>query len=215
MMLASASKCTSFFDQCREYENEEEYFALRTFGISVTGPGKFEAGLKAAQLIGSQLMRYWISGDDETTSAAQAFSEQLIVANELDINRVCQRIQSSIEAATQKELSMLLKHVKENLKHTTGMNANELAKMFDSTYLTPTVRQSDEAREPKACLVAEKEVKRWAPEVGEQVVVAIQKVMDGKSMNLALAYETSKQITEQFRDNTKHCLLYTSDAADE
>ena len=203
MMLASASKCTSFFDQCREYENEEEHFALRTFGISVTGPGKFEAGLKAAQLIGSQLMRYWISGNDQTTSEAETFRKLLTTENELDIDKVCKRIQSSIEAATQEELPGLLHQVKEDLKNRVSISAIELAKMFDGTYLTPAGRQSDEVGEPKACLAAEELVGGWASEVGEQVVVATQKVMAGKSMNLALAYETSRQFTEQLRDNTK------------
>jgi len=203
MMLASASKCTSFFDQCRAHEDEREHFALRTFGISVTGPGKFEAGLKAAQLIGSQLMRYWISGNDQTTNDAQAFTELLTSENRLEIDNVCKCIQSSVEAATREELPVLFKHIKDNLKRSTGLSALELAKMFDRTYLAPVERQTDETAEPKAYLAVVEEVNRWAPEVGEQVVVAIQKVMQGKSMNLALAYETSKHVTEQLRRNVK------------
>ncbi len=203
MMLASASKCASFFDECRAYDNEEEHFALRTFGISVTGPGKFEAGLKAAQLIGSQLMRYWISGNDKTTGQVQTLVKTLTTEHQLGIDEVCQRIQARVETATQEQLPALLNQVKENLDQGTNLSAFKVAEMFDSTYLAPAERQPDGVRESKACLAATEEVNRWAPEVGEQVVVAIQKLMEGKSMNLALAYETSKQITEQLRDNVK------------
>ena len=198
-MLASASKCASFFDECRAYESEEEDFALRTFGISVTGPGKFEAGLKAAQLIGSQLIRYWISGDEQTSGQVQTLIETLTAENQLSTDEVCERIQSSIEAATQEDLTSLLNQVKDN----PSFEPLELVKSFDRIYLTSTVRPVDEIEEPKACLVAQQEVKRWAPELGEQVVAVIQKLMDGKSMNLALAYETSTQFTEKLRENVK------------
>ena len=203
MMLASASKCTSFFDLCRKHDSEAEDFALRTFGISVTGPGKFEAGLKTAQLIGSQLMRYWISGDGQTNIQVQALVETLTIENQLSVDEVCQRIQSSIETATQEVLPALLHQAKESLKHNTNFSAFELAKMFDNVYLTSIQHQADGIGEPKACLAAKEEVERWAPVVGEQVVIAIQNLMDGKSMNLALAYETSKQFTAQLRDNIK------------
>ena len=203
VMLASASKCASFFDQSRESDNEKEHFELRTFGISVTGPGKFGAGRKAAQLIGSQLMRYWLSGNDQTTSEVETLIETLTATNQLSIADVCQRIQSSIETSTQEHLPTLLHEVKEAIKSDVNLSAFELTKMFDSTYLAPGQRQVDFEGEPQACLAAQEEVNHWAPQVGEHVVIAIQSLMEGKSMNLALAHETSKQFSEELRNNIK------------
>ena len=203
MLLTSASKCTSFFDKCREYEGKEEHFALRTFGISVTGPAKFEAGLKAAQLIGSQLLRYWISGDAQTAGKIQTLIETLTTKNQLGTDEVCQRIQKRVDAAITEELPQLLTKVKKAIEHSVGLSPLELAKMYDSTFLNPTEREGDGGNETEAGFAAADEIKQWAPEVGEEIVVAIQKLMDGKTMNLAYAYETSKQFTKQLRDNVK------------
>ena len=112
MMLASASKCTSFFDKCRDFEEEKEHFSLRTFGISVTGPGKFEAGVNAALRVGSRLMHYWTNGDEEAPERAQEFVKKLTADNQLGLDEVFQRIQNSVETATDEHLPAVLHQFK-------------------------------------------------------------------------------------------------------
>ena len=203
MMLASASKCSSFFDKCRDFENEEEHFGLRTFGISVTGPGKFDAGLKAAQLVGNQLMRHWIGGDHQTDEQVESLSAELTTENQLEIEDVSQRIQFNIETNTKEQLPSLLSQIKDTIQADDKTNPLTIAKILDEIYLVPPERQSDNTEASEVHLELEKEIENWAPEIGEQIVSAIQNQMSGKSMNLALSLKTSKQLTEQFQSNIK------------
>ena len=185
MMLASASKCTSFFDKCREFEDEKEHFALRTFGISVTGPGKFEAGVKAAQRIGSRLTHHWTHGDDGTSDQVQALVETLTADNQLGMDEVCQRIQASIETATEEHLPAILHQFKSVIDASGDTDKSALAGMLDALFYVPTHRQADGVSESVSCVALQEETDRWASEVGEEVVNSIQALMEGKSMNLA------------------------------
>ena len=203
MMLASASKCASFFDKCREFDDEKEHFSLRTFGISVTGPGKFEAGVKAAEMIGNRLIHHWTHGDEETPDRVQALVETLAADNQLGLDDVCQRIQDSVEAATEEHLPAVLLQLK-NAIDAGEVNKTGLARMLDSLFHVPTQRQPDGVSESVSCIALQEEINRWAPEVGEEVVNSIQALMDGKSMNLADAYETSKQCIEDYQTQIKH-----------
>ena len=42
--LSATSKCADFFDKCREMEADAEHFALRTFGLSLSGPRQPDVG---------------------------------------------------------------------------------------------------------------------------------------------------------------------------
>ena len=148
MMLASASKCTSFFDKCRELDNEREHFGLRTFGISVTGPGKFEAGVKAAQRVGSRLMRYWIHGDENAPERVQALVQSLTDDNQLGLEEVYQRIENSVKNATDEHLPAVLHQLKLVLDGGGEVKEISLARMLDSLFLVPTQRKQDDASEP-------------------------------------------------------------------
>ena len=199
MMLASSSKCTSFFDKCREFENEKEHFALRTFGINITGPGKYDAGKKAAQLVGSQLMRHWINGDNQTEEQAESFAAKLTTEYQLKIADVLHRIQFTVETETEGQLPELLSEVKGMLQADDDVNALAIAKMFDKMYFVPMERQSDGLGDPTSCLAVQKDIDTWGPEIGEEIVVAIQKLMDDKSMKLAVSLEAAKQFIERFQ----------------
>ena len=203
IMLASSSKCASFFDKCREFEDEEEHFSLRTFGISVTGPGKFEAGVKAAQLIGSQLMRHWTHVDQTTAERAEALMEKLTAENQLGLDEVTQRIQTSIETATAEQLPEITNQIHGMLQTDSQVDRLALAKMLDAVFFVPFERQTDGVSESTSCLALREETSQWALETGEVIVTAIQALMEGKTMNLADAYETSKQCTKKFHTQVK------------
>ena len=78
--LGSISNCSVFFDSCREKEKELEHFSLRSFGLSVSGPGVQGLGEMAVNRLSRGLLSRWIfgaAGDDETAVALvdQAFSK--------------------------------------------------------------------------------------------------------------------------------------------
>ena len=203
MMLASASKCASFFDKCREFDNEKDHFSLRTFGVSVTGPGKFEAGVKAAQQVGCRLIHHWTHGDDETSERAQTMVETLTAEKQLGLDELCQRIQTSVETATEEHLPAILLQLK-GVIDTGNVDKTGIAKMLDSLFYVPVIRQADGVSESASCIALQEEISHWAPEVGEEIASSIQALMDGKTMNLADAFETSKLCTEIYRDHIKN-----------
>ena len=204
MMLASSSKCTSFFDKCRDFEEEKEHLTLRTFGISVTGPGKFEAGVKAAQRVGRRLMHYWTHGDEESPERVQKLVEKLTADNQLGLDEVSQRIQTSVEAVTSEHLPAILHQLKGSINAGGEVNKTSLARMLDSLFYVPIQRQADGVSESASCVALKAEIGDWAPEVGEEIANSIQALMQGKSMNLADAYETSRQCTEIYQAQIKH-----------
>ena len=204
MMLASASKCTSFFDKCRDFEHEKEHFALRTFGISVTGPGKFEAGVKAAQMIGTRLMHHWTHGDIESPNRIQDLVENLTADNQLSLEEVFERIQTSVETATEEPLPAIVHQIRSVIDSGGEADKIGIAKMLDSIFHVPVQRQADGVSESVSCIALQEEIDRLAPEVGEEVVNTIQALMDGKLMKLAEAYGASKQCTDIYKANVKH-----------
>ena len=163
MMLASASKCTSFFDKCRDFEEEKEHFSLRTFGISVTGPGKFEAGVKAAQRVGRRLMHYWTHGDEESSERVQNLVEKLTTDNQLGLDEVSQRVQTSIEAVTDEHLPTILHQLKGTIDASGEVSKTKLARMLDSLFYVPVQRQADSVSESASCVALQAEISDWAP----------------------------------------------------
>ena len=198
MILASASKCASFFDKCREFEDEKEHFALRTFGISVTGPGKFDAGVKAAQTIGNRLIHYWTHGDEDSPERVQTLVETLTAENQLGLDEVCQHIESSVDAITEEHLPAVLHQLK-GVIDAGKTDKTSFARMLDSLFHVPTQRQADGVSESVSCIALQEEISHWAPEAGENVVHSIQALMGGKTMNLADAFDASKQCTENYQ----------------
>ena len=76
--------------------------------------------------------------------------------------------------------------------------------MLDSLFYVPIQRQADGVSESASCVALQAEIGDWAPEVGEEIANSIQALMQGKSMNLADAYETSRQCTEIYQAQIKH-----------
>ena len=69
--LGSISNCSVFFDACREKEKELEHFSLRSFGLSVSGPGVHGLGEMAVNRLSRGLLSRWIfgaAGGEETAA---------------------------------------------------------------------------------------------------------------------------------------------------
>jgi len=102
----------------------------------------------------------------------------------LTIEDVSQRIQFNIETNTGEQLSSLLSQIKDTIQADDKTHPLIIAKILDEIYLAPPERQSDNAEESEAHLELQKEIENWAPEIGEQIVSAIQNQMEQFQSNI-------------------------------
>ena len=210
LMLASTSKCAAFFDKCRDFESEIEHFSLRTFGISVAGPGKFSTGGSAAERVGRKLLQYWAAGDESSARQASELTEKLEQKNKLSIYDVDQHIQRLHDSSVAAILPGIQRDVESYLKNASEPDLGRLARMFDGSLAVPLSRQEDGAAEPEPCKSLTKEINEWARKVGEEVVSEIQGVMSGDSLNLAVALRACQKFCGQFKDNVEQLELRSS-----
>ena len=61
LTMSTTTKSSAFFKGCRQLEEEQEHFSLRTFGISVDGLNQQGLGSSTIQQIGKGLIRKWLT----------------------------------------------------------------------------------------------------------------------------------------------------------
>jgi hypothetical protein len=199
LMLSSTSKCATFFDHCRSNEVDADEFSLRTFGVSVTGPGKFAAGINATGEVSRRLMRRWKSGDENTLAQATETAKKLIQDCSLDQSRLVEKLNGLTATAMAPISGRLVGEVKAALSCENGCDERRVAAILDGNVAVPESRNGGSGDETGTCHEIRKEVSRLAPAVGEAVVSNIIQVMSGHEMNLALALTTCDQVKSRLQ----------------
>lgn len=72
LFLNTLSKSAKFFVKCRDFEDEIEHFALRSFGISTCGIGNTDCYQELVDQLCSQIVAKWTKGDANSIKEAQA-----------------------------------------------------------------------------------------------------------------------------------------------
>lgn len=204
LMLAGTSKCASFFDQCHDFEADADHFSLRTFGVSVTGPGKLSAGVSAAANVSKKLLKYWASGDDASEQQALALVETITNSHHTSIDKIdlgVEHLHGELFSSTLVDVqASFVQQVQQS-----NLDANQVAALFDSCLTRPLGRPSDGCEEPEASQSMLQGVKDWALETGEAVVASIQETMDDETLNLAVVSMASQKFVQNFKDGMKQC----------
>lgn len=204
LLLAGTSKCGSFFDKCKDFEKEADHFSLRTFGISVTGPGKLSSGACAAENVGRFLLQHWVSGDDKSEQFANELTEAIAEQNRETIGGIEQRVAELHQRLLSPDLPKLKADVGRYLENA-DVNANHIAALFDNAMAVPLGRQSSDADESDFSKSLANQVKELALEAGESVVSSIQEAMNGQSLSLAVALIACQKFGRKFKDTMTQC----------
>jgi hypothetical protein len=182
--LSTTSKCSEFFDQCRKLETEIDHFALRTFGISSTGPGNLTMGEIAVNRIGRGLIRRWTSGDSSFEFEANDFVDREFAKVRLDQDQVLEKINECANGILEGQLDAIISGAKDiALSGSTNRLAN-LTAFMDGIFGCPTSRRDSSHSDPEICNELEELIVKEANVIGDRLATMVLEMFSGNEMNL-------------------------------
>lgn len=181
--LSTATKCSEFFDQCRELEKDLEHFSLRTFGLSTCGPD-VELTERGVNQIGRGLVRRWIGGvaDDnfDANAAVEREFQKVGLTQELVIEKIrnCAHamIDDRMQSITDAARAVALKPSRERL-----MN---LSAFMDGMFGCQTSQRDGMQVDPEICLELRDLAGNTAVGVGDQLATMLIEMISGNELNL-------------------------------
>ncbi|MEL7497850.1 MAG: tubulin-like doman-containing protein [Planctomycetota bacterium] len=199
ILLSSTSKCAPFFDECRDLESEIEHFSLRTFGLSMTGPGNLDAGTHAIRRVGKGLIRRWLSAEGDGSIPNTVLVDRVFDEQGLELSKLGESISKRLDNYQPFDRAMNCGNAFEAILANPGRAKSVLQEQADSVFGCPHARRDATHVEPEHCMQLEDEIGSWAQEVGEFVTQIILDQMDGHSMNLGFAHNTAKFAIEKIK----------------
>lgn len=186
--LSTVSRCHVFLDACREKEKELSHFALRSFGLSVSGPGNQELGAFAVNRLSRGLLSRWIFGQPENDNKAKEIVTKLLS----DYNLSYESIFSSIHAEMDKfihEDTIATAYAKmTELAQGKGRNvALEICRTMDEVFgVTFSQRASSHFEDPVSCLELENFIGHEAIKGGDELSMELINLLNSESLDLTL-----------------------------
>lgn len=185
--LGSISNCSVFFDACREKEKEFEHFALRTFGLSVTGPGVHGLGEMAVNRLSRGLLSRWIFGggdDEDAVSFVEKTFSQFNLSHEAifkGVQRETKKIVSEdkVRGAFDKMQQMLGQQASVNLEL-------QLKKVMDDLYGPANENNSDGGEDTMVCLELDNFIGQAAISGGNELSLEFMKLLSRDTLDLSL-----------------------------
>lgn len=180
--LSTTSNCSTFFDKCRELEADQEHFALRTFGLSVSGPGDYSMGAKAVNNLAYSLVQRWINGKVDSDFDSRELVTSEITKHELTPEDVSNRIRVrakdffDYEAIAQGAQDILL-----------GGNSNRLSHLqsyLDGALGCPPSRKDSSHLDPEVCLQLDELLGNEAVAIGDQISTSIFELLSESNLEL-------------------------------
>lgn len=192
LYLSSTSKCNVFFDRCRTLETNLDHFCLRTFGLSLSGPGNLAMGTKAVEHVAQSLVHRWINGSpdsdfDPGQFVARGFDE-LLLAPEKVLTRVQQFAQDVFEG----NYEAIANGAQGIVMSSKGDHARHLASYLDGALGCPPSRRDASHVDPEVCLQMEETLGDAASEVGERVATQIMDLLNPSQLELSRAKSANK-----------------------
>ena len=182
--LSTTSKCSEFFDQCRQSEAEIDHFALRTFGISSTGPGNLAMGETAVNRVGRGLIRRWINGDSRLEFDANSFVDSEFAKFGLDQDQVLEHINEDYQSMLDGEFDSIVDGIRDILLSETSNSNASLNSFMDGVFGCQSSLRDVSHCDPEICHELEKLVVEKANVIGDQLASTVLDMISGDQMNL-------------------------------
>jgi serine/threonine protein kinase len=200
LLLSSTSRCAEFFDQCREKEEQLEHFALRTFGLSLTGPGNLEAGLRATQRVARGLTRRWLTGGAEEPTKASELVQQMLKSADANSTAIAEQINDLIETHFPESFDAIVEQAQQLVRQPGASPQSQLDDFGDTAFGCPIDRRDSSYVEPEHCLEIESAIGMAGQSVGDQLAGGVLKLMEGSCMNLHLAQAVAELTLNNIKD---------------
>ena len=180
--LSTTSNCSVFFDKCRELETEQEHFALRTFGLSVSGPGDYSLGTTAVNHLSYSLVQRWINGNVESDFDARQFVSEQIAEYELTPDEVANRIRIRVKDFF--DYQAISRDAQEILLNGTSNRLVHLQSYLDGALGCPPSRKDSSHLDPEVCLEIDELFGNEAVAIGDQISSAIFQLLSDSNLEL-------------------------------
>ena len=197
--LATLSKCSVFFDACHDLSAEQEHFALRTCGLSVSGPGNMETGVRSTDRLSLALARQWIFGDPTTEPDAKPFVSELLSGSRLTENLCFEDVSSQIYELLEGTPESVSNDATEQVVRAPENVRETLIAYVDGIFGCQCDRQGDEYQEPELCSQLSEIFEKKSIATGEQVCSSILELLQQPQFDLsavnAAREECQRQLT--------------------
>ena len=186
--LNTISKCGVFFDACREKEKSIEHFSLRSFGISVSGPGVHGLGEMAVNRLSRGLLSRWIFGTSESQEKALKIVDSTFAKFNLSYDSIFESVQRETkkiigESNVREAFDKIMTLADQPTDRHTQL---KIKKVMDELY-GPTTRESDGADEaPLSCLEMENFIGQAAIAGGDELSMEYVEMLNQESLDLNL-----------------------------
>ena len=215
LYLSSTSRCSAFFDACRDLEAEIDHLTLRTFGLSVSNQ---TASAQLANDVGLGLARLWTQGDPGIEFDAHAIAQELFDSVGLTQDQALALVRGQALAALDGSLEPIFNGARDIAFSQSAGRCEDLQAYLDGLFGCPASRPDSETADPELCLEMNDIIGGIGLETGDQLSSAILNLIDGSELKLHDAKLTSDVSLIQIKalsDQLARAMVQCEDAARE
>ena len=185
LFLSTATRSSVFFEatRAREYDNDE--FALRTFGLGISGPGNRNQGQAIIERLSQGVVEHWIHGPSENFDATQ-FVIGLAEHLKLDANFATTKVTAAIVSTP--EWEAIQSDIEDSPKlFKTGAVKRfvDLKLYFDEIYGAPIQGQDCGSESTEFNFAVEPEIVEIGQQLGDEICQKILDMINGDEVNFS------------------------------
>ncbi len=195
--LSSTSKCSVFFDTCRELDLELEHFALRTFGLSLAGPGNQAVGCNNVNHLAHALVQRWVHGRPEDSFDPEQFVADQTEELGMGTDQVLEMVTLRANQAFDHDFERIITAACETAVGPSEHRLQELVDYLDGTLGCPRNRRDTSHVDPEFCTKFGLDLGQAAVVVGDQISTGILDLISGSSLQL---YRANSIVSEWLKD---------------
>ena len=185
LYLNTLSPCSVFFDACRAITQDSEHFDLRTFGLSISGPGHSNAGLFQAKTLASLLIERWLQGSEADLDPASQKAASLFEEYDVHLDGVMNQLDDELQESFGEQSFDALKRQAEQVLAQNGPGDIASVKdLYDSIFGIPAAMQEVGYEEPELVPVFRDAVGHLGLQLGELINNRMTEMISPDRLNL-------------------------------
>jgi hypothetical protein len=187
--LGAISNCSVFFDACRKQEKDLDHFALRSFGLSVSGPSVHGLGEMAVNRLSRGLLSRWIFGNPHNGSAdAAAFVDQTFSKFNLSLEAIVKGIQRETKKiVTESKVLDAVSAMREMLGQGESLDLQlKLKQVMDDLYGPANGSDNDSSENTMVCLELDSFIGNEAISGGNELSLEYMGLLNNNTLDLGL-----------------------------
>jgi serine/threonine protein kinase len=192
--LSTISRCNVFLDACRAKDKDLDHFALRSFGLSVSGPGNQELGALAVNRLSRGLLSRWIFGHEDNDEKANQIVNKLLGDYNLSYESIFASIHAQMDRFIEQETIQNGCAQMKQLALAKGKHFRlEIRRTMDEIFgATASLRSESGIEDPVSCLELENFIGHEAIKGGDELSVELINLLDSDSLDLSLVNKCVK-----------------------